>query len=114
MSREEFMQYVYYNFEPFHKYWRPAIAWSYLIVCVFDFVLFPLLFGIFYSKNIEMINSWVPFTLKGGGLYHMSMLAIVGVTAWNRTQEKMQVIQAVTSPSNLSIPTPANTTPTTP
>lgn len=104
-----------YNFTHFHRLWRPAIAWSYLIVCVFDFVLFPLLFGIFYGKNIELLNTWIPFSLRGGGLYHMSMLTIVGVTAWNRTQEKLQIVQTVTNPSNLSVQsTSSNTTPTSP
>lgn len=109
------MHYMYYSFDYFHRLWRPAMAWSYLIVCVFDFVLFPLLFGIFYSKNIELLNTWTPFSLRGGGLYHMAMLTIVGVTAWNRTQEKLQIAQSITNSSNLSVQsTSSNTTPTSP
>jgi hypothetical protein len=106
---------MYYSFDYFHRLWRPAIAWSYLVVCVFDFVLFPLLFGIFYGKNIELLNTWVPFSLRGGGLYHMAMLTIVGVTAWNRTQEKLQIVQSITNPANLSMPiSTSNTTPSSP
>jgi len=103
-----------YNFTNFYRLWRPAIAWSYLVVCIFDFILFPLLFGIFYSKNIELLNTWIPFTLRGGGLYHMSMLTIVGVSAWNRTQEKIQLVQSMTNPNIFQQTPTTSVTPTTP
>jgi hypothetical protein len=84
------------------------------VVCIFDFILFPLLFGIFYSKNIEIVNTWIPFTLRGGGLYHMSMLTIVGVSAWNRTQEKIQLVQSMTNPNIFQQTPTTSVTPTTP
>ena len=32
---------------------------------------------------------WTPLTLQGGGLYHIAMGAIIGVSAYGRTQEKL-------------------------
>lgn len=72
----------------FNRWWRPLMAWSYLFICIFDFVIIPLL--LFSTIQPDKIIQWVPLTLRGGGLYHMAMLAIVGVTSWGRTQEKMR------------------------
>lgn len=65
------------------KYWRPAMAWQYLVICLFDLMIMPLVF-LMVKGGI-----WEPMTLKGGGLYHVAMGAIVGVTAWTRGQEKI-------------------------
>lgn len=65
-------------------YWRPAIAWQYFTVCMFDFIIFPAAF-MYYTKM-----QWDPITLKEGGFYHLSMAAIIGVAAWTRGQEKIK------------------------
>lgn len=76
----------------FHSKWRPAMAWMYLVVCIFDFILGPVFFTIIqHLVDAKNIIQWEPMTVKGGGLFHMSMLAIVGVTAWGRTQEKLRM-----------------------
>jgi hypothetical protein len=85
-----------YSYTPFHRNWRPAIAWSYLVVCLFDFIIYPVFFSLLFKDKIDIISTWVPFTLRSGGLYHMAMLTIVGVSAWNRTQEKLQAFTAMT------------------
>lgn len=69
-------------------YWRPAMAWSYFVICLFDFLVAPLFFGIVSSKA-GVISQWVPLTLQGNGLYHLAMCAIVGAYAWGRSQEKI-------------------------
>ncbi len=71
-------------------YWRPAMAWQYFVVCIFDFFLAPILTGIFHYLNGSAYESWQPLTLTNGGLYHLAMGAIVGVAAWSRTKEKIQ------------------------
>lgn len=76
----------------FMNKWRPAIAWSYLFVCLFDFVVLPIIYSS-VSENIDKLLDWTPYTLKGGGLYHMAMLAIVSVTAYGRTQEKISMMK---------------------
>lgn len=72
----------------FSNRWRPAMAWQYFVVCLFDFMVAPILMG-FYSAYTGDYHPWEPLTLHGGGLYHLSMAAIVGVTVWSRGQEKM-------------------------
>ena len=76
--------------EYIHNKWRPAIGWLYGLIVLFDFVLFPIGFsGMQFWNGVEL-TQWQPLTLKGSGLFHVSMLAIVGVTAYGRTQEKIQ------------------------
>lgn len=71
-------------------YWRPAMAWQYFAVCIFDFILAPILTALFYYLSGEHYQPWVPLTLTNGGLYHLAMGAIVGVAAWSRSKEKIQ------------------------
>ena len=79
---------------PFKSGWRPAMGWSYMCVCVFDFMVAPIFYVmiqvIFQDAGPGQIVAWEPQTIKGGGLYHISMLTIVGVTAYGRTKEKIQ------------------------
>lgn len=76
--------------KPLNKYWRPLMAWSYLVICLFDFLLAPMIIAIVQDNAAKMIE-WNPLTLRGAGMYHMAMLAIVGITAWGRTQEKINM-----------------------
>jgi hypothetical protein len=70
------------------QYWRPAIAWQYFTVCIFDFIIFPL-FDFSLGYYLKTDNNWDPITLKDGGFYHIAMAAIIGVSAWTRGQEKI-------------------------
>ena len=72
----------------FKVHWRPAAAWTYLGICIFDFVAAPVFFGWFsWFTKTEML-AWAPLTLQGGGLFHLSFGAIIGIYAWGRTREK--------------------------
>ena len=75
------------------KKWRPLMALQYMIVCLSDFVIFPIMFTIVQFWETQAANDafrqWVPITLQGGGLYHMAMGAVLGITAWSRGQEKI-------------------------
>lgn len=73
----------------FHTYWRPAMGWQYLIVCLFDFIIAPILTGL-YSYHTGEYHVWEPITIKGGGMYHLSMGAVVGVSIWTRGREKLR------------------------
>lgn len=75
-----------------YNYWRPAIAWQYFIVCLFDFIIAPLLSAWFSAYTGAPYIQWDPLTLKESGFYHMSMGAIIGVAAWTRGQEKVKRI----------------------
>lgn len=70
--------------------WRPAMGWMYMIICTFDFIIFPILWSVLQAVNQGSVTiPWQPITLQGAGLFHMAMGAIVGVTAWSRGQEKL-------------------------
>lgn len=69
--------------------WRPAAAWVYLAICIFDFIIAPVVFsGIQWSLG-QTVTQWTPITLMGSGLVHMSFGAIIGITAFGRTKEKI-------------------------
>lgn len=89
----------------FVKYWRPAAAWIYLAICVFDFVLMPIYTARTNLKLEQVIevtkqlreedrlaaittllkkNSWEPLTVAESGMLHLSFGAILGVAAWTR------------------------------
>lgn len=70
--------------------WRPMMGWMYMLVCISDFVIFPVLWSIVQViAGGEVKSQWNPITLQGAGLFHMAMGAVLGLTAWGRTQEKM-------------------------
>lgn len=96
-----------------NKKWRPAMGWMYMTVCIFDFILFPVMFTTVQFWEIEAANDafrqWVPITLGGGGLFHVAMGAILGITAWSRGQEKISgVAGANNSQSTLNSQTPTS------
>jgi hypothetical protein len=69
--------------------WRPMMGWMYFVVCITDFILFPVLWSIFKALVGEPVIAWEPLTLQGAGLFHVAMGAILGVTAWSRGREKI-------------------------
>lgn len=83
------------NGNGFHKeawfkcYWRPAAAWVYLFICLFDFVLAPVFFGWFSWFTKMDMKEWTPLTIQGGAIFHISFGAILGLYTWNRTKEKI-------------------------
>ena len=74
--------------------WRPLFAFSYIAICLFDFIVFPVLWSLaqaYYDGNIQ--TSWQPITLLSGGLFHIAAGAVCGVTAWQRGSEKIEEIK---------------------
>jgi hypothetical protein len=91
--------------------WRPAMGWMYMMVCVFDFIVFPILWAIvqFWETSAanDAFRQWQPLTLQGAGLFHMAMGAVLGISAYGRTQEK--VAGAANQPSmGMSLDTNSN------
>ena len=71
--------------------WRPAMGWMYLTVCIFDFILFPILWSILQAAtNGSVTTPWQPITLEGAGLFHVAMGAVLGIAAYGRTKEKVE------------------------
>ena len=65
------------------------MGWTYMVTCVMDFIVFPVAWNLLQVSLGQTITQWNPLTLQGAGLYHMAMGAVVGVTAWQRSREKL-------------------------
>lgn len=84
--------------------WRPMMGWTYMITCIFDFVVAPILWSLTQSLFHGSVQTqWQPLTLQGAGLYHIAMGAVLGIAAYGRTQEKMSGANngGITLPSNV-------------
>jgi len=85
------------------SYWRPAMGWLYMLICFFDFVAAPILsmlMPIFLKSlgaNTVTYAQWQSLTLSNGGLIHLAFGAILGISAYGRTQEKTSAASAATA-----------------
>jgi len=68
-------------------HWREFMAWSYGIVCLWDFLVAPIYFSILSVVSHTPYVVWVPITIQGGGLYHLAMGAIIGVSSYGKSKE---------------------------
>jgi hypothetical protein len=79
--------------------WRPMMGWMYMFVCVFDFVLAPIgwtsIQALFHGG---ISTQWQPLTLQGGGLFHVAMGAVIGISAYGRTKEKLEGVAGSNQP----------------
>lgn len=77
--------------------WRPMMGWLYFAVCIFDFILFPIMWSILQALASGSVTTpWQPITLQGAGLFHVAMGAVLGIAVYGRTKEK---IEGVASPT---------------
>jgi hypothetical protein len=93
------------------KQWRPMMAMMYMCVCAADFIVFPIMYTIVQFWETQAANDafrqWQPLTLQGAGLFHMAMGAVLGITAFGRTQEKIAGAATTTAPTTpVSVATP--------
>jgi hypothetical protein len=66
------------------------MAWLYMTICAFDFIILPIYFIMAQGDmSVNTLVQWQPITLVSGGLFHGAMGAIIGLTAWGRSKEKM-------------------------
>jgi hypothetical protein len=93
----------------FNNKWRPAMGWLYLGVCAFDFIIFPILWNLAQATYLKQVvfTQWNPLTLQGAGFFHIAMGAVLGISAYGRTQEKIEdkkiVAQTITPVSQQKI-----------
>ena len=90
--------------------WRPMMGWMYMVVCIADFVLFPILWSLVQVVGDGKVESqWMPITLQGAGLFHIAMGAILGIAAYGRTQEKLGGANngGIAPPAPIAAPAPA-------
>ena len=88
------------------KKWRPAMGWMYMVVCMMDMVVFPVLWSLVQVLTKQPVSQWNPLTLQGAGLFHLAMGAVLGIAAFGRTQEKMAGAAVNPSPA-ITPPAPA-------
>ena len=69
--------------------WRPMMGWMYMLICLLDMAVFPVLWALWQGINHAPITQWNPLTLQGAGLFHIAMGAVLGISAFGRTQEKL-------------------------
>ena len=87
--------------------WRPMMGWMYMVVCFMDFVGFPVLWSLLQMISHGNVSSqWQPLSLQGAGLFHIAMGAVIGISAYGRTQEKLGGAAGPT----MQFPTNAGTT----
>jgi len=89
--------------------WRPAMGWMYMLTCMTDFVIFPVLWSLVQTLLKQPITQWQPLTLQGAGLFHIAMGAVLGIAAMGRTQEKLAGANngGVQQPTTPGLSTPA-------
>jgi hypothetical protein len=95
------------------KKWRPAMGWMYMIVCMCDMVIFPVLWALLQATMKQPVTQWNPLTLQGAGLFHLAMGAVLGIAAFGRTQEKIAgsaTNAPTTPPSATTFPAGMSTT----
>jgi hypothetical protein len=92
--------------------WRPMMGWMYMVVCMFDMIVFPILWSLLQTMTSTPITQWNPLTLQGAGLFHIAMGAVLGIAAFGRTQEKMA--GANNGGAQTTTPTSSFTAPSTP
>ena len=91
--------------------WRPAMGWMYMVVCMMDMVVFPILWSLLQTFTHSPITQWNPLTLQGAGLFHIAMGAVLGIAAFGRTQEKLGGANngGIQTPPTVSLPGLATT-----
>jgi hypothetical protein len=78
------------NVDWINNKWRPAMGWAYMIMCICDFTIFPILWSLLQTLSHGTVASqWQPLTVQGGGLVHIAFGACIGVAAYGRSQEKI-------------------------
>lgn len=78
-----------------NKTWRPMMAITYMAINIFDFIIGPVYYNLlqFYASS-QQIEMWQSITLQNGGLIHVAFGAILGISAWTRGQEKIELIKS--------------------
>lgn len=69
------------------KIWKPAFAVTYMLICLFDFIVGPVVYNVLQFLNPgQHLDMWQAVTLQGGGLFHLSAGAILGIAAINKNK----------------------------
>jgi hypothetical protein len=71
------------------------MAWAYFSIILFDFLIGPMFYAWYawYTNNLTNYGEWNPLTIQGGGVFHIAMGAILGITAYSRGKEKLTAME---------------------
>ena len=96
------------------SYWRPAMAFVYMAICIFDFIVMPVWIEKTQVKPVQAVELarqmpekdqvmalqiltkeqyWNPITLKENGFIHIAFGFILGIAAWTRGQAQIAQIK---------------------
>lgn len=99
----------------YKKYWRPVTAYIYLLICLVDFMVMPIVYEYNRLSSTEILTIiehveedkrtqaleimrsnervWSPVTTQGGAIFHMSFGAIIGAAAFTRGMAQRESIK---------------------
>jgi len=72
------------------SHWRPAVAYSYVAIILFDFIFGAILFTAYATATGNPLVVWESLTLGQGGMFHLAIGAVLGAASWTRGQEKVE------------------------
>lgn len=73
--------------------WKPLAAYTYIAICLFDFILAPILTA-FMSAYLHIpYVPWLPLTLQGGAMFHLSFGAILGASAYTNGLAQLEAVK---------------------
>ena len=74
-----------------NRHWRDWAGVVFLCIWLVECFLAPLMWNCGVSmmdKEVQLAASrWMPLTLEGGAMFHLSFGAILGATAWRKKDE---------------------------
>lgn len=76
------------------SHWRPMMAFVYMAVVIFDFIIGPIFWSIAQIYGGSVALQWTPLTLISGGVFHAAMGAVLGISAFSRGREKVETLKA--------------------
>ena len=74
------------------SHWRPLVAIAYLAIILFDFIVAPSIWALIQAYSLEGaqgLTQWEPLTLSSGGIFHVAMGGVLGISAWTRGLDKI-------------------------
>jgi hypothetical protein len=102
----------------YHRIWLPLCSFTYIAICIFDFILMPIqtavhnaiveeriitalkaapgseaTFASDYEKSTSTTKQWTPLTLQGGGLFHLAFGALLTAGATTRGLAKREEVK---------------------
>ena len=72
------------------KYWRICAMATYTIICLFDFVIAPILCGWYSIYTGNKLVQWIPLTVQGASAFHLAFGGILTAYSYTRGQEILQ------------------------